>query len=77
MFSQQVEHELLQTVRDFYACKQEEGQSVSSYEYDEFVQNYNMHGMGKTVNELHAMLKLHEQSLPKKDATLVVLAIQA
>ncbi|GJR86650.1 hypothetical protein Tco_0210661 [Tanacetum coccineum] len=70
MFSQQVEQELLQTVRDFHACKQEEGQSVSSYEYDEFVQNYNMHGMGKTVNELHAMLKLHEQSLPKKDATL-------
>ncbi|GJT58242.1 hypothetical protein Tco_0993296 [Tanacetum coccineum] len=23
--------------------------------------------MGKTVNELHAMLKLHEQTLPKKD----------
>nr|GFA10437.1 hypothetical protein [Tanacetum cinerariifolium] len=31
-------------------------------------QNYNTHGMGKTVNELHAMLKLHEQTLPKKDA---------
>ncbi|GJX38839.1 retrotransposon protein, putative, ty1-copia subclass [Tanacetum coccineum] len=29
-----------------------------------FVQNYNMHDMGKTVNELHAMLKLHEQPLP-------------
>ncbi|GJY97818.1 hypothetical protein Tco_0514728 [Tanacetum coccineum] len=27
--------------------------------------NYNMHGMGKTVNELHAMLKLHEQPLLK------------
>ncbi|GJU92850.1 retrotransposon protein, putative, ty1-copia subclass [Tanacetum coccineum] len=37
-------------------------------EYDSFVQNYNMHGMGKTVNELHAMLKLHEQNLPKRDA---------
>ncbi|GKC30004.1 zinc finger, CCHC-type containing protein [Tanacetum coccineum] len=37
-------------------------------EYDSFVQNYNMHSMGKTVNELHAMLKLHEQTLPKKDA---------
>nr|GEY12733.1 hypothetical protein [Tanacetum cinerariifolium] len=32
-------------------------------EYDGFVQNYNMHNMGKTVNELHAMLKLHEQTL--------------
>nr|GEY59656.1 hypothetical protein [Tanacetum cinerariifolium] len=26
-----------------------------------------MHGIGKTVNELHSMLKLHEQTLPKKD----------
>ncbi|GJU42696.1 retrotransposon protein, putative, ty1-copia subclass [Tanacetum coccineum] len=31
MFAQQAEHELLQTVREFHACKQEEGQSVSSY----------------------------------------------
>ncbi|GKC97453.1 zinc finger, CCHC-type containing protein, partial [Tanacetum coccineum] len=101
LFSQQVEQELLQTVREFHACKQEEGQSVSSYvlkmksyidnlerlghpvslnlavslilvslrkEYDSFVQNYNMHDIGKTVNELHDMLKLHEQTLPKKDA---------
>nr|GEY17655.1 hypothetical protein [Tanacetum cinerariifolium] len=37
-------------------------------EYDGFVQNYNMHSMGKTVNELHAMLKLHEQTLPKNNA---------
>nr|GEU30029.1 zinc finger, CCHC-type [Tanacetum cinerariifolium] len=37
-------------------------------EYDSFMQNYNMHGMGKMINELHAMLKLHEQTLPKKDA---------
>ncbi|GKC15267.1 hypothetical protein Tco_1012049, partial [Tanacetum coccineum] len=64
LFSQQAEHELLQTLREFYACKKKEGQ----YEYDSFVQNYNMHGMRKTVNELHAMLK-HEQTLPKKDAS--------
>ncbi|GKB33010.1 retrotransposon protein, putative, ty1-copia subclass [Tanacetum coccineum] len=64
LFSQQAEQELLQTVREFHACKQEEGQ----FEYDNFVQNYNMHDMGKTVNELHAMLKLHEKTLPKKDA---------
>ncbi|GKF53018.1 hypothetical protein Tco_0159928 [Tanacetum coccineum] len=31
LFAQQVEHELLQTTRDFHSCKQEEGQSVSSY----------------------------------------------
>nr|GEY70517.1 zinc finger, CCHC-type [Tanacetum cinerariifolium] len=101
LFSQQAEHELLQTVREFHVCKQEEGQYVSSYvlkmkryidnlerlghpvslslavslilvslrkEYDSFVQNYYMHGIGKTVNELHDMLKLHEQTLPNKDA---------
>ncbi|GJT61974.1 hypothetical protein Tco_1005507 [Tanacetum coccineum] len=39
-------------------------------EFDSFVQNYNMHNMGKTVNELHAMLKLHEQTLTKKDPVL-------
>nr|GEW22851.1 zinc finger, CCHC-type [Tanacetum cinerariifolium] len=93
LFAQQAKQELLQTTRDFQSCKQEEGQSVSSYvlkmkgyidnlerlghpvtlgvgvsliliglrkEYDGFVQNYNMHSMGKTVNELHVMLKLHE-----------------
>nr|GEY29475.1 hypothetical protein [Tanacetum cinerariifolium] len=39
-------------------------------EYDGFVQNYNMHRMGKIVNELHAILKLHEQTLtlPKSNA---------
>ncbi|GKA54609.1 retrotransposon protein, putative, ty1-copia subclass [Tanacetum coccineum] len=39
-------------------------------EFDSFVQNYNMHSMGKTVNELHAMLKLHEQTRTKKDLAL-------
>ncbi|GJW97605.1 hypothetical protein Tco_0179413 [Tanacetum coccineum] len=103
LFAQQAEQELLQTTRDFHACKQEEGQSVSSYvlkikgyidmlerlrhpvtlglavslilislhkEFDGFVHNYNMHSLGKTVNELHAMLKLHEQTfnLPKNNA---------
>ncbi|GKB84304.1 zinc finger, CCHC-type containing protein [Tanacetum coccineum] len=103
LFAQQAEQELLQTVRDFHSCKQEEWQPVSSYvlkmkgyidnlerlghpvtlglavsliliglrkEFDGFVQNYNMHSLGKTVNELHAMLKLHEQTLnlPKNNA---------
>ncbi|GJT45416.1 hypothetical protein Tco_0954131 [Tanacetum coccineum] len=47
-----------------------------SEEYDSFVQNYNMHGMGKTVNELHVLLKLHEQTLPKKDVTHALHAIR-
>nr|GEW48058.1 zinc finger, CCHC-type [Tanacetum cinerariifolium] len=64
LFAQQAEQELLQTTRDFHSCKQEEGQS----EFDGFVQNYNMHSLGKIINELHAMLKLHEQTLPKNNA---------
>nr|GEY87098.1 hypothetical protein [Tanacetum cinerariifolium] len=37
-------------------------------EFDGFVQYYNMHSLGKTINELHAMLKLYEQTLPKNNA---------
>nr|GEZ03313.1 zinc finger, CCHC-type [Tanacetum cinerariifolium] len=44
-------------------------------DYDQFVQNYNIHSMGKTIAELHVMLKLHEKVIPKKADTLVVLAI--
>ncbi|GKD60108.1 hypothetical protein Tco_1297617 [Tanacetum coccineum] len=40
-------------------------------------QNYNMHSMGKTVNELHAMLKLHEETLPKKVVATALHAIRA
>ncbi|GJZ29412.1 retrotransposon protein, putative, ty1-copia subclass [Tanacetum coccineum] len=70
LYSKQAEQELLQTMREFHICKHEEGQSISSY-------NYNMHGMGKTVNELHAMLKLHEDTLPKKDANPALHSIRA
>ncbi|GJT79982.1 retrotransposon protein, putative, ty1-copia subclass [Tanacetum coccineum] len=45
-------------------------------EFDGFVHNYNMHNIGKTVNELHAMLKLHEQTLAKNNA-LTLYAIRA
>ncbi|GJU54176.1 hypothetical protein Tco_1227890 [Tanacetum coccineum] len=110
LYVQQAYQELLQTVRELHACKQEEGQSVSSYvlkmksyidnlerlghamtpnlsvslilvslrkECGGFVQNYNMHSMGKTVNELHAMLKLHEQTLPPKEVAPAFHAIRA
>nr|GEU80954.1 retrotransposon protein, putative, Ty1-copia subclass [Tanacetum cinerariifolium] len=62
LFAQQAEQELLYIVRDFHSYKLEEGQS-----------NYNMHSMGKMVNELHAILKLHEQTLTKKDHALHVI----
>ncbi|GJY04053.1 hypothetical protein Tco_0369993 [Tanacetum coccineum] len=44
-------------------------------DYDQFVQNYNMHSMGKSIVKLHAMLKLHDKGIPKKAETLVVLAV--
>ncbi|GJW78952.1 hypothetical protein Tco_0140634 [Tanacetum coccineum] len=37
-------------------------------EFLQTLQNYSMHDMGKTVNELHAMRKLHEQTQPKQTA---------
>ncbi|GKA04816.1 hypothetical protein Tco_0683936 [Tanacetum coccineum] len=109
MFEEQAKQELFETVKAFHACKQEDGQSVSSYllkmkryldtlehlgyvtpnelgvslilnslnkDYDQFVQNYNMHSMRKTIAELHAMLKLHEKGIPKKAETPAMLAIQ-
>ncbi|GKF79755.1 zinc finger, CCHC-type containing protein [Tanacetum coccineum] len=36
-----------------------------------------MHGIGKTVDELHAMLKLHEDTLRKKYANHALHAIRA
>nr|GEY79721.1 zinc finger, CCHC-type [Tanacetum cinerariifolium] len=85
LFAQQAEQELLQTMRDFHSCKQEEGQSVSSYvlKMKGYIDNLERLGhpvtlgLG-TVNELHAMLKLHEQTLtlPKSNAPALY-AIQA
>ncbi|GKA94336.1 hypothetical protein Tco_0816374 [Tanacetum coccineum] len=109
MFEEKAKQELFETVKAFHACKQEEGQSVSSYllkmksyldtlerlgyamlnelgvslilnslnkDYDQFVQNYNMHSMGKTIAELHAMLKLHEKGILKKAKIPAVLPIR-
>nr|GEY75280.1 hypothetical protein [Tanacetum cinerariifolium] len=41
-----------------------------------FVINYNIHNMGKIIGALHALLIEYEKSLPKKDATPQVMAIQ-
>ncbi|GJR26253.1 retrotransposon protein, putative, ty1-copia subclass [Tanacetum coccineum] len=41
-----------------------------------FVRNYNMHKMGKTIGELHALLIEYEKGLPKKAFTPQVMAIQ-
>nr|GEY21023.1 hypothetical protein [Tanacetum cinerariifolium]GEY77160.1 hypothetical protein [Tanacetum cinerariifolium] len=45
-------------------------------DYDQLVQNYNMQNIGKTIAELHAMLKHHEKIIPKKAETPAVLAIR-
>ncbi|GKA63633.1 hypothetical protein Tco_0763239, partial [Tanacetum coccineum] len=42
-----------------------------------FVRNYNMHNMGKTIGEIHALLIEYEKGLPKKAATPQVMAIQS
>ncbi|XP_071713996.1 uncharacterized protein [Rutidosis leptorrhynchoides] len=41
--------------------------------YDGFVMNYNMHSMGKTIPELHAMLKQAEKGLPKKTPAVLTI----
>nr|GFA20180.1 zinc finger, CCHC-type [Tanacetum cinerariifolium] len=45
-------------------------------DYDQFIQNYNMHSIGTTIAGLLAMLKLHRKGIPKKAATSAVLAIR-
>nr|GEV24977.1 zinc finger, CCHC-type [Tanacetum cinerariifolium] len=75
LFAQQAEQELLQTTRDFHSCEQIEGQSVSSYvlKMKGYIDNLErlgnpvILGLG-TVNELHAMVKIHEKTLPKNNA---------
>ncbi|GJS75900.1 retrotransposon protein, putative, ty1-copia subclass [Tanacetum coccineum] len=42
-----------------------------------FVRNYNMHNMGKTIGELHAMLIEYEKGLPKKSETPQIMMIKS
>nr|GEW01205.1 hypothetical protein [Tanacetum cinerariifolium] len=41
-----------------------------------FVRNYSMHNMGKTIDELHAMLIKYKKGLPKKAETPQVMMIK-
>ncbi|GJX39291.1 hypothetical protein Tco_0252594 [Tanacetum coccineum] len=45
-------------------------------DFSGFIRNYNMHNIGKTIGELHALLVEYEIGLPKKAATPQVMAIQ-
>ncbi|GJS34126.1 NIN-like protein [Tanacetum coccineum] len=49
--------------------------SITS-DFSGFIRNYNMHNIGKTISELHALLVEYEKGLPKKAATPQVMAIQ-
>ncbi|GKF15002.1 hypothetical protein Tco_0056464 [Tanacetum coccineum] len=54
-------YEMLQELKILFAHQADQ-------ELLQIVQNYSMHDMGKTVNELHAMRKLHEQTQSKQAA---------
>ncbi|GKD04926.1 retrotransposon protein, putative, ty1-copia subclass, partial [Tanacetum coccineum] len=83
MFEEQAKLELFETVKAFHACKQEDGQSVSSYllnmkSYLDTLERlgYTMPNELGTIVELHAIMKLHEKGIPKKAETPIVLAIR-
>ncbi|GKB16181.1 retrotransposon protein, putative, ty1-copia subclass, partial [Tanacetum coccineum] len=91
MFEKQARVERFDLIQNFHACKQEEGKPVGPYilkmkGYVEqlerlgyvlpFVRNYNIHNMGKTLGELHALLIKYEKGLPKNSTTTQVMAIQ-
>ncbi|KAG8649199.1 hypothetical protein MANES_08G076337v8 [Manihot esculenta] len=40
--------------------------------YDSFIINYNMHGMDKSITELHGMLKSAEENIHKTNTMLMV-----
>ncbi|GKB15956.1 retrotransposon protein, putative, ty1-copia subclass [Tanacetum coccineum] len=83
MFEEQAKPELFETVKAFHACKQEDGQSISSYflkmksYLDTLVcLGFPMPNELDTIAELHDMLKLHEKGIPKKVETPAILAIR-
>ncbi|GKA92558.1 retrotransposon protein, putative, ty1-copia subclass [Tanacetum coccineum] len=71
-FKKQAGVERFDLIQTFHACKQEEDLIVGlilnglTKDFAGFVRNYNMHNMGKTIDELHAMLIEYEKGLPKK-----------
>ncbi|GJV18232.1 retrotransposon protein, putative, ty1-copia subclass, partial [Tanacetum coccineum] len=78
MFEKQAGVEKFDLIQSFHACKQKEGKPDISVglilngltkDFVGFVRNYNMHNMGKTIGEIHAMLIEFEKGLPKKAET--------
>nr|GFA75641.1 hypothetical protein [Tanacetum cinerariifolium] len=65
-------YEMLQELRSMF-----EKQAGVESDFTRFVRNYNMHNMGKTIGELHAMLIEYEKGLPKKAETPQVMMIKS
>nr|GEZ34737.1 K(+) efflux antiporter 4-like [Tanacetum cinerariifolium] len=75
MFEKQAGMERFDLIQTFLACKQKEGKSDSQYvlKMKGMLSNWNVLVM-KTIGELHAMLIEYEKCLPRKAATLQVMA---
>ncbi|GKC59370.1 retrotransposon protein, putative, ty1-copia subclass, partial [Tanacetum coccineum] len=82
MFEKQARVKRFDLIQTFHACKQED-LSVGlimdglTSDFTGFVRNYNMHNMGKTIGELHALLIEYEKGLPKKAETPQVMTIRS
>ncbi|GJX19571.1 retrotransposon protein, putative, ty1-copia subclass, partial [Tanacetum coccineum] len=78
MLEKQAGVERFDLIQTFHACKQEEGLILNGLTKDfaEFVRNYNVHNMGKTIGELHDMLIKYKKGLPKKAETPQVMMIK-
>ncbi|GJY53331.1 hypothetical protein Tco_0444995 [Tanacetum coccineum] len=88
MFEKQAGVDRFDLIQTFHACKQKEGKPVGPYvikmkDYVEQLErlgyvlpNYNMHNIGKTIGELHALLIEYEKGLPKKAVAPQVMSIQ-
>ncbi|GKB55022.1 retrotransposon protein, putative, ty1-copia subclass, partial [Tanacetum coccineum] len=75
-------YEMLQELKSMFE-KQAEVESVGLIlngpisDFAGFVRNYNMHNMGKTIDEIHALLIEYEKGLPKKAETPQVMMIKS
>ncbi|GJT44214.1 putative reverse transcriptase domain-containing protein [Tanacetum coccineum] len=82
MFENQAGVERFDLIQTFHACKQRRDLIVGlilnglTKDFVGFVRNYNMHNMGKTIGELHAMLIEYEKGLLKKAETSQVMMIK-
>ncbi|GJU35136.1 hypothetical protein Tco_1183490 [Tanacetum coccineum] len=80
MFEKQAGIERFDLIQTFHACKQEEKKSISSYilKMNGYVEQLKRLGyvLPQDLSELHALLIGYGKGLPKKAATLQVMAIQ-